>query len=147
LGQAEAFMGEEATKKQYLRHRFPFSLFENVDDDWDFHEFTSPSGLSVFEDNGHVYIEAALPGIKPDEIDMVYDKGVLWIKADKKEETEDKKKKFYRKALSSFSYRIAVPGEIDESREPDSQCKNGILKVSFSKAKHCTSKKIPVKEG
>jgi len=134
-------------KKHYARPRFPFSLFENVDDDWDFHEFTSPSGLTVYEDDQHVYIEAALPGIKIEEIDMIFDKGVLWIKADKKEESEDKKKKYYRKAISSFSYRIAVPGDIDESKEPDATCSNGILKVAFSKTKQSTPKKIPIKMG
>lgn len=138
-------MSEE--KKHYLRPRFPFSLFENVDDDWDFHEFTSPTGLTVSEDDKHVYVEAALPGIKNDEIDMSFDKGVLWIKAEKKEETEDKKKKYYRKAMSSFSYRIAVPGDIDEGKEPSAVCKNGVLKVTFQKSKGGTSKKISIKEG
>lgn len=129
------------------RSRHPFSFLENVDDDWDLQEFTNPSGLTVSEDEKHVIVEAALPGIRPEEIDMSYDKGILWIKAEKKEESEDKKKKFYRKALSSFSYRIAVPGEIDESKEPDAVCKNGILKVTFYKAHKGTSKKIPIKEG
>jgi len=147
-------MPEENNKKlearsfwSFPRSRGPFSLFENVDDDWDLHEFTSPSGLSVSEDDHHVYIEAAVPGIKPDEIDMIFDKGVLWIKAEKKEEIEDKKKKFYRKSMSSFSYRVAVPGEIEESKQPDAICKNGILKVTFFKAKEGSSKKIPIKEG
>lgn len=140
-------MAEELPKKVFPRSRFPFSLFENIEDDWDFHEFTSPSGLSVSEDDQHVFIEAALPGIKIDEIEMTFDKGILWIKAEKKEETEDKKKKFYRKAMSSFSYRVAVPGEIEESKQPEASCKNGILKVTFSKTKGGTSKKIPIKEG
>lgn len=131
----------------FPRSRHPFSLFENVDDDWALHEFSSPTGLSVSEDDHHVYVEAALPGIKTDEIDMFFDKGVLWIKAEKKEESEDKKKKFYRKAMSSFSYRIAVPGDIDESKNPDAVCKHGVLKVTFFKTKKGSSKKIPIKEG
>lgn len=128
--------------------RFPFSLIENMDDDWDVQEFSSPSGLSVSEDDEHVYIEAALPGIKSDEIDMVFDKGILWIKGEKREEAEDKKKKFYRKAMRTFSYRVAVPGDVDESKEPDAVCKNGVLKVTFFKTrKGSSSKKIPIKEG
>jgi len=140
-------MAEESHKKNFPRPRFPFSLFENVEDDWDLHEFSSPSGLGVSEDDNHVYIEAALPGIKTEEIDMVFDKGILWIKAEKEDETEDKKKKYYRKSMSSFSYRIAVPGDIDEFKEPDAICKNGVLKVTFFKTKKGLSKKIPIKEG
>ncbi len=131
----------------WSRSRHPFSLIENVDDDWDVHELSSPSGLTVSEDDQHVYIEAALPGIHPNAIDMIFDKGVLWIKAEREEETEGKKKKFYRKALSTFSYQIVVPGEIDESKQPDAVCKHGVLKVTFFKTKKGTSKKIPIKEG
>ena len=132
--------------RQRLRH--PFSFLENVEDDWDLHEFTNPSGLTVSEDEAHVFVEAALPGIRSEEIEMIYDKGVLWIKAEKKEESEDKKKKYYRKALSTFSYRIAVPGEIEESKQPEAICKNGMLKVTFFKTdKKGPSKKIPIKEG
>ncbi len=145
-------MGEEKKLEHrspwsFPRSRHPFSLLENIDDDWDLHEFSSPSGLSVSEDDQHVFIDAALPGILPDEIDMIFDKGILWIKAEKKDESEDKKKKFYRKATRSFSYRIAVPGEVDESKEPDAVCKHGILKVIFSKTTKGHSKKIPIKAG
>lgn len=138
---------EQKSFWSFPRLRHPFALFENIEDDWDLHEFTSPSGLSISEDNDHVYVEAALPGISPDEIEMIFDKGVLWIKAEKREESEDKKKKFYRKAMSSFSYRIAVPGDIDEAKEPDAICQKGILKVTFSKTRKGISKKIPVKDG
>lgn len=129
------------------RRGHPFSFLENADDDWDVQEFSNLSGLSVSEDDKHVFVEAALPGIRPEEIDMSYDKGILWIKAEKKEETDDKKKKYYRKALSTFSYRIAVPGEIDESKEPEAICKDGVLKVIFFKAHKGPTKKIPIKEG
>jgi HSP20 family protein len=132
----------------FPRLRFPFSLFENGDDDWDLQEFSSPSGLSVSEDDQHIYVEAALPGIKSDEIEMIFDKGVLWIKGEKKEESEDKKRKFYRRAMRSFSYRVAVPGDVDETKEPRATCKHGVLRVEFQKTKKgSTSKKIPVKEG
>ena len=132
----------------FPRMRHPLFLFDNFDDDWDVHEFSNLSGLSVYEDDDHVYVEAALPGILPEEIEMIFDKGVLWIKAEKKQESEDKKKKFYRKAMRSFSYRIAVPGEVDESKDPEALCKNGVLKATFFKTKKGpTTKKIPIKEG
>jgi len=127
--------------------RFPFSLIENVDDDWNLHEYPNPLGLSVSEDESYVYVEAALPGIRSEEIDMIFDKGVLWIKAEKKTDGENKKRKYYRKAMTTFSYRVAVPGDIDEAKEPEAVCKHGILRVAFLKNKKGTSRKIPIKEG
>lgn len=131
----------------FPRLRFPFSLLEDEENDWELQEFSSLSGLSVSEDDEHIYVEAALPGIKSEEVDMTFNKGILWIKAEKKEESEDKKKKYYRKAMSSFSYRIAVPSDVDENKEPEALCKNGVLKITFFKAKKGPSKKIQVKEG
>lgn len=110
--------------------------------------FHENSGVSVSEDDKHVYIEAALPGITPEEIEMNYDRGMLSIKADKKEESEDKKRKFYRKAHKSFFYQVAVPGTFDEKNLPEAVCKNGVLKVVFNKLKNGSVKKtIPIKKG
>lgn len=124
--------------------RFPFSLLDEGEEGW-MENYTEPSGLSVSEDENSVYIEAAVPGLKPEEIEMTFEKGILWIKGEKKEEAEDKNKKFYRKALSTFSYRIAVPNNIDESKQPEATCKNGILHITFSKATKAQPKKIPIK--
>lgn len=124
--------------------RFPFSLFDEEEEGW-LQEFSDASGLTVFEDENNVYVEAAVPGVKPEEIEMTFDKGALWIKAEKKEEEKEKHRKFYRKAVNTFSYRIAVPGNVDESRQPEAICKNGVLKVVFPKAQRSQSKRIPIK--
>jgi Molecular chaperone (small heat shock protein) len=126
--------------------RFPFSLFEENEDEW-LQDFTSPSGLSVSEDEGHVYVEAALPGVKPEEIEMTYHKGMLFIRAEKKEEAKDRNKKFYRKAMNLFSYHISVPGNVDENKQPEAVCKNGVLIVTFDKTAKDGPKKIAVKHG
>ncbi|MBI2743027.1 MAG: Hsp20/alpha crystallin family protein [Chlamydiales bacterium] len=122
--------------------RFPFSLFDEEEEGW-LQEFSDASGLSVSEDEQSIYIEAAVPGIKPENIETTFDKGLLWIKAERRE--EDKGRKFYRRAVNVFSYRIAVPGNIDESRQPEATCRDGILTIAFPKAQKALSKKIPVK--
>lgn len=98
---------------------FPSFLEKPEEERW-LEQFSEPSGLSaglsVFEDEKHVTIKADLPGLKAEEIEMSFERGILWIKGEKKEEEEEKSKKYYRKALSSFSYRISVPGNIDETR-------------------------------
>ncbi|MBS0652277.1 MAG: Hsp20/alpha crystallin family protein [Verrucomicrobia bacterium] len=130
--------------------RFPFSLMGfGEEEEGMLQHFSDASGLSVSEDEKNVYIEASVPGIKAEDIEMSFEKGVLWIRGEKKEETEDKKKKYYRKATSSFSYRIAVPGNVEEGKHPAAVCKNGVLKVTFAKrkGKEVKTKKIPIKNG
>lgn len=117
------------------------SIFE--DEDWA--SFFPSSGLTVSEDEQHVYVEAAVPGVDPNTVEVTYDKGVLWVRGNQDETEENKDKKFYRKASRAFSYRIAVPGNIDENAEPDAVCKNGIMKVTFNKIPQTEPKKINVR--
>lgn len=103
------------------------------------------TGLTLSEDKKNVYVEAALPGLQLKDIDVTLEKGILWIKGEKKEEEEDKEKKFYRKATSSFSYRLALPNQIDESKEPKANYQDGVLKMTFAKALQSQARKITVK--
>lgn len=125
--------------------RFPFSFFEEGEEEGWLQDVSQTSGMSVSEDNNFIYIEAAVPGVKPEDIEMTFDQGILWIKGERKEESEDKNKKFYRKSTNAFSYRLAVPGNVDETKQPEATCKNGMLRVAFPKTKAKQSKKIPVK--
>lgn len=120
-------------------------FFEDLEDEMT----TVPSGLSVSSDDKHIYIDAHVPGLTAKDIEVSIDSdNVLWIKGDKKEESEDKEKKYYRRSQSSFSYCVPLWEEVDETVEPEAVCKDGIMRVKFSKkkGKQIEAKKIKVKE-
>lgn len=123
--------------------RFP-SVWDDEDDFWTMSN--TPSGLTVSEDEKNVYVEAAVPGAEPEKVEITFDKGMLWIKGQQETEEKDKQKKFYRKASSLFSYRVAVPGEIDNDKEPQAVCKNGVMKIVFAKKPEVQPKRIAVKK-
>lgn len=117
----------------------------NDEDDW----LTAPTtmnGLTVSEDDTKVYVEAAVPGIDPKSIEMTFQDGYLWVRGESKEEEKDAKRKYYRKAAKSFSYRVAIPGDVDEHQEPEASYKHGIMTVAFTKAQKAQPKKIQLKE-
>lgn len=116
--------------EEFGREGFPSSAGEN---------------LTISEDDSHFYVEAGLPGLAEDDIEATIDENFLWIRGTKKEEESDKKKKFYRKASRSFSYSVALPNNIDESREPEAEFKDGLMKITFAKQKQAKSKKINIK--
>lgn len=126
------------------RRFWPTRFFEDWDED-EILPFSGNSAVSVYEDNKNIFVEAALPGINPDDVDITFDKGMLWIKGESSQEEEDKKKKFYQKASSSFSYRVSIPGEVDMKVEPEASCKNGIMTIKFAKSPEEQPKKIAVK--
>ncbi len=103
----------------------------------------TPSGLSVSEDEKNVFVETALPGVDPKDVEITFDKGILWVKGETQQ--EEKKKKYYRKATSAFSYRVAIPGDVDPNVEPEATCKNGVMTITFAKSPASQPKKIAVK--
>lgn len=127
------------------RSFFDFPRFPSLWDEEDFWSLSSvPSGLSVSEDDKHVYVEAQVPGVAPEKIEVTYDKGMLWIKG--QQEQEEKNKKYYRKAASSFSYNLRLPETVSDTSEPKATCKNGIMKVVFEKTPEVKPKKIQVSQ-
>lgn len=117
------------------------TLFDN-DEDW-LSMPSSPSGLSVSEDDKQVYIEAAVPGADPEQVEISLKKGVVWISARGEEKKEGRK--YYREASSNYEYRVAVPGEIDDKKEPEAVIKKGVLYLTLNKAAKEQPKKISVK--
>ena len=104
-------------------------------------------GLNIYEENDQFVIEAALPGLEDNEIDVNINKGVLWIKGEKKEAESDKNKKYYRKAYNSFSYSVALPDQIEDREEPEASYESGVLKVAFHKVKDKAARRIHIKKG
>jgi HSP20 family protein len=113
------------------------------DDEDDLTTMATSNNMSISEDEGHVYVEVAVPGIDPKDVEITFDKGILWVKGEAKEEEHEKK--YYRKAVSSFSYRVAVPGEIDMSVEPSAEARHGMMMITFTKSKASLPKRIAVK--
>lgn len=124
--------------------RIPSILdMENEENEW----MTIPgfsNGLTIAEDEAKVYISASLPGVKQDDVDITFDKGNLWIKGEVKE-IENDPKKYYRKASNTFSYRVRVPGELDQNLEPEAIYENGVMTIAFSKVPKSPPKKIQIK--
>lgn len=117
---------------------FGLSLFDDL--------FTK-EGLSVASDDDHVYIEAHVPGVKGENIDMsVDDNRVLRIKAEGEHYTEDKNKHYYRKSKNSFSYAIPLSDDVNIDTASEAVCERGVVKISFEKfKKHGSVKKIKIK--
>ena len=125
----------------------PFQLMRwpNVwdDDDWD--SSATPSGnMDLYETENEVVVRASIPGVSPDKMEITFEKGILWIRAEEVEE-DSKGKKYYRKASRSFSYKVAVPGNIDIKQEPEAVIEHGVVSITFKKAEEAKPKKISIK--
>lgn len=125
----------------------PLSRWPSIwDEDFD-SLMTAPSntGLEVYETADEVVIKANVAGVPQEKIDITFEKGVLWIKAEETAEQDDTKKKHYSRSSWSYSYKVAVPGMIDYSHEPAATIKNGVIIITFKKAEASKPKKLEVK--
>jgi HSP20 family protein len=114
--------------------------------DWDNEDYqvaTASDNLDVYETENEVVVKANVAGIDDEKVDITFEKGVLWIRAE--EEAEEKEgKKYYRKATRSYSYKVAVPGNIDVKQDPVAAIEKGVVTVTFHKAEEAKPKKISV---
>lgn len=125
------------------------SLFQELDElqnDLRKASFTSTTelGLSVYEDDLHVFVEAPVPGLKEDEIEITFEKGMLWIRGQKAQESEKENQKFHLKANRQYSYCLKVPGQIDASADIEASYERGLVLVRFKKSEIARPKRIMI---
>jgi len=130
-----------------LKKKFPTDVYwENFPFHFD-DEFVSiashSSGLSVYEEGDYIIIEAALPGVTSENIEVSQNHGFILIEGEKKK--EEKKRKYYQQAIGLFSYRIPLPPKADMSIEPEAIFKDGVMKIIFKKGKN-NGKPIHIKK-
>lgn len=117
----------------------------NIWDEEDFPMASTSDNLDVYETKDESVIKANVAGIDPDKVEITFEKGVLTISG--QDESEEKEgKKYYKKASRSYSYRVAVPGNIDLATEPEAKVTHGIVTVTFKKAEEAKPKKIAIKK-
>jgi HSP20 family protein len=129
----------------------PFALqkqfFQPIWDEDEWPELTMTDGLNVYEEAGNVFIEASVPGIPEDKLEITYEDGVLRIQG-KMEETEEEKKKnkivHRMQRIASFNYSTYLPRPIDE-KKIEATVKNGVLTVKAPVAEAAKPKRIQVK--
>ena len=103
-------------------------------------------GVNLYENEDSIIAEAPVPGIKHEDIKVFFDKGGLSIEAKAVEEKKDVK--YHLKSSQSYSYWVPLPaGRVDESKTPEANCKDGILKITFQKSRASKPLKIEIRHG
>jgi len=114
--------------------------------------FLSPASPRRFplvnfsEDEGHVYIEALVPGVDPKDIDLTVLRNTVTISGERKPFSEKEGQIVHRSELGSgkFSRTLELPVDIDPDKITAS-CKDGVMQITLAKAEHAKPKKIDIK--
>ncbi|RLC33625.1 hypothetical protein DRH14_04550 [Candidatus Shapirobacteria bacterium] len=122
--------------------KWPSLLLDDSDDLWP----TMSNDLHVYETDEEVVVEAKVPGVSKDEIDIDYQNRTLVIKASHEESEEEKKKKkvVYKSTSSnSYAYSTTIPCPVDSSAIK-AELEKGVLKIVLPKSAEAKPKKIKV---
>ena len=103
--------------------------------------------INLRDDAENVYVEALLPGVDPDKLDMNILGNTLTLAGERTALAEEEKKRTWHRrerGSGNFMRTIELPVEIvaDKVR---AECQNGLLRVTLPKAAEAKPKKISVK--
>jgi len=115
---------------------------------FDFNTSVFTPRVDVTEDNENLYVEADIPGVEKKDVKVSVVGDVLTISGEKKKESRDEKKNYYRieRTSGSFSRSFTLPAEI-HSDKITAEFKDGVLKISLPKTEESkvVEKQIEIK--
>jgi len=102
--------------------------------------------VDVYEKGNDVLVEALLPGMKAEDVEIEVSDEYVTLIGERKLEQEDKDKNYYRKEVSygSFKRVVGLPVKV-KSEKANAEVKDGVLKITLPKAEEKKSKKLKVK--
>lgn len=106
------------------------------------------NGIDIYETDNEVVVEAQVPGIKEEDVEVTVEGNILTICAEHKEteEEKDKKKTVYKSTRqSTFHYSTTLPRMV-KAEKAEAEVENGVVKVIVPKAEEEKPKKITIKK-
>lgn len=102
--------------------------------------------LDMYETDKDVVVEMPLAGMKPEDVEVSFEKGVLVVKGESRKVHEVDDKNYYRKEIRSgaFYREVALPTPVLEDKV-SAEFQDGVLKIIAPKAQPAATKKIAVK--
>lgn len=97
--------------------------------------------MNIYQTESDIVVEADVPGMTENNVDIEIHDGVLTIRGERKEETEDKQKEYFHREVSYGSFQRAVTLPTDVIAEKaTAEVKKGQLKIVLPKVKPVLTK-------
>lgn len=109
-------------------------------------EYQIPLDVQTTSDS--LVVKAALPGVKPEDVDITLDGNTLTITGKQDEEREDEEQGYLVRELrrGSFARSITLSSDLDtEGAKADFE--NGIVTLTIPKAEQAKPRRIPLGSG
>ena len=104
--------------------------------------------LDLSETTEGYLVEAALPGVKPEDVEITVENNVLTIKGEARQEVDEQKRNFHRieRRFGTFQRTIGLPTTV-KADAIQASLTNGVLRLEIPKAEEVKPRKISVNLG
>jgi HSP20 family protein len=111
------------------------------------HRLWAPA-LDISERKDAYVVTVEVPGVKPEELDITLEDGLLTIQGERRFTQESTDQQFHRveRRYGSFRRSITLPSQV-QADHIEASFDNGVLEVVVPKAEEAKPKKITVRPG
>lgn len=145
-----AELSKETARRAYEFFERRGSEFGREFEDWfkAESEILRPVSVEVTEKDGNIYVTAAIPGFKPEEIEISVkdDQLIISGETEKREEKEDETIVYSDFSSNRFFRQMTLPSVVDADRV-GADLKDGILTITLPKAAVQEAKRVAVTSG
>lgn len=101
--------------------------------------------VDVFERDGNLVVEAELPGMKKEEVDIHVEDHSLVLTGETKREEEKREEGYYRRErhYGRFERVVPLPAGV-KTEEAKAKFENGVLQVEIPRSEEAKGRKIPI---
>ena len=102
--------------------------------------------VDIYSDDDHIFLEAELPGMSKEDVEVSVDEGVLTIAGKKTHAMIEKDHVHHlqERHFGSFSRSFTLPVTVD-AKKIEATMTNGVLRVVLAKRQKAKTKRIEVK--
>lgn len=101
--------------------------------------------LDLSETDDSYIVEAATPGLKPEDLEITFENNVLTIKGEVRRESEERKRNYHRveRRFGAFRRTISLPASV-KGDAITASLNEGVLRLEIPKAEEVKPRKISV---
>ena len=108
--------------------------------------FDLTPAVDLSETDNEFVVKASLAGVKPEDVDISVNDGILTVKGKKKYDDKTEGENFYRREIryGAFSRSIPLPAAVDQEKA-EAAFADGVLTVTLPKSAEAKPKQIKIK--
>jgi len=101
--------------------------------------------VDIFEDEHNITMQAEIPGVKQEDLNITLENNVLTITGERKFQHEEKKENFHRmeRRFGKFTRSFTLPASVD-AENVIANFENGLLNITLPKREEFKAKQITI---